>query len=192
MNKMSIGLTGSIGTGKSTTAAMFAEFGFVVWDADAAVRELYAKGGAAVEPIATRFPSAHCEGSISRSALRMALEQKVTAFEDLERIVHPLVAEHRTTFTQFNRDRMRLYDIPLLFENSSETSMDAVVVTYVAEQEQKRRVLARGTMTEDMLSSILERQIPMAEKCARAKYVIPTNSLENARSTVRRIVLDLD
>jgi dephospho-CoA kinase len=183
-----LGLTGSIGMGKSTTAAMFADLGCAVWDADAAVHRLYSVGGAAVAPIAAAFPGAVENGAVSRDRLRAILATDGSALSRLEEIVHPLVATDRMAFEAANPDRILVFDIPLLFETGGDADMDATVCVHVAPDRQRARVLARGTMVEADLERILARQMPMAEKRARADYTVETDSLEHARRQVQDIV----
>lgn len=187
-----LGLTGSIGMGKSTTAAMFRDLGHPVWDADAAVHGLYAAGGAAVGPVAAAFPGALRDGAIDRAALRQALAADPAALARLEGIVHPLVARDRQDFLDRHADApLVVLDIPLLFEGASPPDLDGVAVVSTDPQIQAARVLARPGMTRDTLAMILARQMPDAEKRARADWIIPTDSLDGARAAVARIVQEI-
>ena len=183
-----LGLTGSIGMGKSTTAAMFADLGCAVWDADAAVHRLYAPGGAAVSPMASAFPDAIENGAVSRDRLRALLTRDPTALPRIEAIVHPLVRDDRAVFGQSATADILVFDIPLLFETGAESEMDAVAVVHVDTATQRARVLARGTMTEAQFDTILAKQMPIGEKRARADFLIPTDTLETARAAVQDIV----
>lgn len=187
-----LGLTGSIGMGKSTTAQMFRDHGCPVWDADAAVHRLYAAGGAAVGPVSHAFPAALSDGAIDRSALKSALAEDPAALSRLEAIVHPLVAEDRAAFiAQHAAAPLIVLDIPLLFESQDSPRVDAVAVASADAATQRDRVLARPGMTAEMLEMILARQMPDAEKRARADWVIPTHSLEAARAAVAAIVKEI-
>ena len=183
-----LGLTGSIGMGKSTTAQMFVDEGCALWDADAAVHRLYAKGGAAVSFIAEKFPQAIENNSVSRNLLKAEIASDPQALQRIEAIVHPLVAADRTRFLTETRADITVLDIPLLFETGGDAHMDAVACVSVPEEEQERRVLARGTMSTEQFDQIRAKQMPNAEKCARADYVIETDTLEHARSQVQTIV----
>ncbi|GFE49360.1 dephospho-CoA kinase [Roseobacter cerasinus] len=183
-----IGLTGSIGMGKSTTAQMFVDEGCALWDADAAVHRLYAEGGAAVVPLAQLFPEVVQEGVIARDALRAVIARDPGALGAIEKIVHPLVAKDRADFMAVTDADIVVLDIPLLFETGGEAQVDAVVCVSVEPEVQKARVLARGTMQEADFDRILAKQIPNAEKCARSDYVIQTDTLEHARAQVQDIV----
>lgn len=186
-----LGLTGSIGMGKSTTASLFAEAGCAVWDADAAVHRLYAPGGAAVEPMTRAFPDAVRDGAVSRDALRALIALDPGALPRIEAIVHPLVQADRAAFAESHSDRVTVYDIPLLFETGAETEMDATACVTVSRETQKARVLARGTMTEADLDRILARQMPNERKCALATYVIETETLDHARAQVHHILRNI-
>ncbi|MEL6642616.1 MAG: dephospho-CoA kinase [Pseudomonadota bacterium] len=183
-----LGLTGSIGMGKSTTAKMFAEVGAEVWDADAAVHRLYAPGGAAVAPISELHADAVVDEGIDRERLKAWISQDDQALSRLESVVHPLVAEDRAAFIAQASSDIVVCDIPLLFETGAEGQFDAVAVVSAPAKMQKHRVLARPGMTEEMFATILKRQMPDAEKRAKADYVIPTRSLEGARAAVQTIV----
>lgn len=186
-----LGLTGSIGMGKSTTAALFVEEGCALWDADEAVHRLYAKGGAAVDPMARAFPHAIENGAVSRTRLKDILAADPDALKTIEAIVHPLVAADRAAFLSAATARIAVLDIPLLFENGYETAMDAVVVVSAPEDLQRQRVLQRPGMTEAQLDNILSRQMPDAEKRARADYVISTDTIDHARTQVKDVVADI-
>jgi dephospho-CoA kinase len=172
-----VGLTGSIGMGKSTTAAMFAEAGAPVYDADAAVHELYAKGGAAVAAVGEAFPEVVVDGAVDRARLSARVMNDTAAFKQLERIVHPLVGGHRADFFQKARDAnadMVILDVPLLFETGGDRALDAVIVVSAPADLQRERVLARPGMTEDKFHSILARQWPDDKKRSHADFVIDT------------------
>jgi dephospho-CoA kinase len=183
-----LGLTGSIGMGKSTTAQMFVDMGCALWDADAAVHRLYASGGAAVASVAVAFPEAIVDGAVSRAALRDIISADPTALSRIEAIVHPLVARDRADFAAAATAEILVFDIPLLFETGGDVAMDATACVYVADDAQQARVLERGTMTLDQFKAIRAKQMPSAEKCARADYVIETDTLEHARTQVHNIV----
>ena len=187
---MRLGLTGSIGMGKSTTAALFAEAGMPVWDADAAVHRLYAAGGRGVEPIRAAFPEVVIDGAVSRDALRAHLRDDPGALQHLEAIVHPLLAQDRADFmAQCERDAapVAVFDIPLLLETGLDAEMDATLVVSAPATVQRARVLERPGMSADQFDTLLARQMPDAEKRARADHVIETHSIDQTR----RDVLDL-
>jgi dephospho-CoA kinase len=187
-----LGLTGSIGMGKSTTAQVFQDLGYPVWDADAAVHRLYASGGAAVQPVAAVFPTAVQGAAIDRTALKAHLDEHPGALRQLEEIVHPLVRRDREEFIAGLSDHpLVVLDIPLLFETGAEAEMDGVAVVSTDAATQRQRVLARPGMSEELLALILSRQIPDAEKRARADWIIPTDTLEGARIAVARICQEI-
>ncbi|MEX0370779.1 MAG: dephospho-CoA kinase [Tateyamaria sp.] len=183
-----LGLTGSIGMGKSTTAALFAEAGCKVWDADAAVHRLYQNGGAAVDPIGELYPDAIVDGSVLRERLRDIIARDPAALQQIEHIVHPLVADDRADFIGDTQADILVFDIPLLFETGGDAAMDAVAVVHVDSETQKQRVLARGTMTEAQFEAILAKQMPIAEKLVRADFTIETDTLEHAKLQVQTVV----
>ena len=187
-----LGLTGSIGMGKSTTTAMFADLGAVVWNADDAVHRLYARGGEAVGPVGEAFPGVIVDGAVDRTRLAEALGKADTAFHRLEAIVHPLVAQGRAADLEAARTagvKLAVLDIPLLFETGGDKAVDAVVVVTADPAIQAERVLARPGMTRERFDAILARQMPDAEKRARADFVIDTGrGLEAARAEVEAIV----
>lgn len=186
-----LGLTGSIGMGKSTTAKMFAAEGCALWDADAAVHRLYAKGGAAVDPMGAAFPEAIVDGEVSRALLKKILATDPARLKDIEQIVHPLVAADRAEFARVAKSDIIVFDIPLLFEGGNESNMDAVVVVSTDEASQRARVLERGTMSQDQFELIKSKQMPDVEKRARADYVVTTDTLESAEAQVKAIVKEI-
>nr|MEA2798053.1 dephospho-CoA kinase [Phenylobacterium sp.] len=187
-----IGLTGSIGMGKSTTAAMFREAGVPVYDADAAVHDLYDEGGAAVGPVGEAFPGVVKAGRVDREALRQAVLGNPEALKRLNAIVHPLVGRDRVGFFQKAEAEgadLVVLDIPLLFETGGHANVDAVVVVSAPADMQRERVLARPGMTPERLDAILAQQLADAEKRARAHFVVDTSrGLEPAREQVAEII----
>ena len=187
-----IGLTGSIGMGKSTTAAMFREAGVPVYDADAAVHDLYDKGGAAVGPVGEAFPGVVKDGAIDREALRQKVLGNPEALKTLNGIVHPLVGRDRVGFFQQAEAAgadLVVLDIPLLFETGGHANVDAVVVVTAPAEMQRERVLARPGMSPERLDAILAQQMADAEKRARAHFVVDTGrGLEPARAQVAEII----
>ncbi len=188
-----LGLTGSIGMGKSTTAAMFAELGVPVNDADAVVHALYQ--GEAVAPIGAAFPGATSEGKVDRSELSRQLATDPSLFKTLEAIVHPLVREKERAFLAHHQTAgvpLVLLDIPLLFETNGQDRVDAVAVVTCDPEIQKERVMKRPGMTAEKFALILSRQVPDAEKRAKADYIIDTgHGLDSARDQVAAIVRTL-
>ncbi|MGA9251988.1 MAG: dephospho-CoA kinase [Roseobacter sp.] len=183
-----LGLTGSIGMGKSTTAQMFADLGCALWDADEAVHRLYGQNGAAVAALGAVFPQAIVESAVSRDALRKIIAASPDALSRIEAIVHPLVAADRTKFLDETKADIAVLDIPLLFEIGADKLMDAVACVSIPAQEQEKRVLGRGTMTPEQFAQIKAKQMPNAEKIARSDYVIETDTLEHAQRQVQSIV----
>jgi dephospho-CoA kinase len=186
-----LGLTGSIGMGKSTTAQMFADEGVPVWDADAAVHRLYAPGGAAVDAMRTICPEAVSSKGVDRAILRRWIAEDPSALSKIEGLVHPLVAQDREAFLARTASDIVVLDIPLLFETGGETNVDAVVVVTAPGEIQRKRVLSRPDMTEDHFEAILAKQLPDAEKRSRADYVIETVTMEAAGAAVRETLADI-
>jgi len=190
-----VGLTGSIGMGKTETGRMFARLGIPVLDADEMVRALYETGGGAVDPLSQVFPDAVRDGRIDRVALAKILAADPSAFGRLEAIVHPLVREARDEFVHTAAKRgaeMILLEIPLLFETGLQQTVHATVVVSAPAEIQEQRALARPGMTREKLRMLLARQMPDAEKRAKADFVIETgNGLAQAFSEVRRVAAEL-
>lgn len=187
----SLGLTGSIGMGKSTTAQLFADAGCAVWDADAAVHRLYGSGGAAVAPMAAAFPAAIEDGAVSRVALKQIISADPSALKRIEAIVHPLVFADRAAFRASATADILVFDIPLLYEAGGVEEMDAVVCVLVSPELQEARVMERGTMTQAQFLAIRAKQLPAEEKAARADYVIETDTLGHAKAQVAAVLADI-
>ena len=189
MMAYSIGLTGSIGMGKSTTANLFAAEGVPTWDADAVVHRLYATGGAAVAPLRAIVPNAIRDNAVDRELLRQAVLADPSLLKQVEVAVHPLVAGDRANFLATATAPIVLFDIPLLFETGQADRYDSVVVASAPAPIQHARVLERPGMTEEAFQAILAKQVPEAEKRARADHVIDTSrGLEAARDQVRAVL----
>lgn len=186
-----LGLTGSIAMGKSATAALFAAEGLAVWDADEAVHRLYSQGGAAVPPLASAFPAVLVDGAVSRHILGGIVAADSSALTRIEDIVHPLVAADRSAFLAEARGDIVVLDVPLLFESGTDTLCDGIAVVSTTAEEQRRRVLARPGMDEEKLAALLSRQMPDAEKRARADWVIETTTPEDAARQVRAIIAEI-
>ena len=190
-----VGLTGSIGMGKSETARMFAQLGVPVYDADAAVHRLYSQGGAAVEPVGAAFPGVVKDGAIDREALSRHVTGNPEATARLQAVVYPLMAGERRAFLDAataSGAELVVFDIPLLFETKGEGAMDAVVVVSAPPHVQRERVLARSGMTAEKFEYLHSRQMPDAEKRAKAHFVVVTDQgLEHAFEQVRMIVAAL-
>lgn len=188
-----LGLTGSIATGKSTTLRAFADLGVPVFSSDDAVHELYR--GEAVAPVEAVFPGVTTDGAVDRTRLSAVLVAHPERLRSLEAIVHPLV---RARIAKFLADaaasgaKLAVVDIPLLYERGVDWGLDAVALTVVNEAEQRRRALARPGMTVEKLDAILARQLPQAEKRARAEYVLDTGaSIDSTRAQVAELVAAL-
>jgi len=187
-----LGLTGSIGMGKSATAEMFRKNGVWVYDADAAVHALYQQGGAAVEPVEAAFPGVVTDGTIDRLILREKVLGNPDALKLLESIVHPLVGAAQMQFLQDAREAKAPFvvlDIPLLYEGKGHSYCDYILVVTAPAEIQAARVLSRPDMHEDAFKAILEKQVPDAEKRARADFVLSTaHGFEFAEDQVRAII----
>lgn len=186
-----LGLTGSIGMGKSTTAKMFADAGCEVWDADAAVHRIYEKGGAAVAPMQAVFPDAIVDGSVSRDALKRIIGGDPSALKQIEAIVHPLLVADRVRFVSESKKAIMVFDIPLLFETGGDKNMDATICVSTDETTQRARVLERGTMSEEQFELIKSKQMPIEEKRARSDYVIETDTLAHTQEQVDAVIKDI-
>lgn len=190
-----LGLTGSIGMGKSTTARMFADAGIPVWDADAAVHQLYGPDAAGSAAISSLVPQAVGPDGVDRASLRAAILSNPDLLPMINAVIHPIVADDRSRFLDnaaaVGADVV-LCDIPLLFETGADRWLDRIVVVTAPPKEQRARVLARPGMTEGAFEAILSKQTPDAEKRARADYVIDTSQgLDHARGRVAEILESL-
>jgi len=187
---ITLGLTGSIGMGKSTVAAMFEELGVPVFDADAAVHRLQGEGGRLVAAIEAMFPDTTGPKGVDRTLLGEAVLTDPRALKQLEALVHPAVGEERAAFLALHKDApVVVFDVPLLFETGGESRVDKVAVVSAPAEIQRARVLARPGMTEARLDAILARQTPDAEKRARADFIIPTGgSIAETRAAVAAIL----
>jgi len=183
-----VGLTGSIGMGKSTVAKFFAECGAAVWDADDAVHRLYGAEGFGTKALKTIVPESIDENGVDRKILSRLIQAEPDLLPEIEKLIHPLVAEDRQKFRERTTDPVLIYDIPLLFENQSETGFDFVVVVSCAPEIQRARVLARDGMTEERFKFILSKQMPDKIKRAHADFVIETDeSFEDTKRQVQDI-----
>ena len=171
-----IGLTGSVGMGKTTTAKVFEKFGCDVWDADETVHKLYSKGGKAVVEVAKLFPSSVEDGSISRSRLKALLKNEPKNLKELEEIVHPLILEDRQNFQKHTTSDVVVFDIPLLFETGADKEMDKTVCLFTSTKKQMERLKNRNKGYDDYYKQLISKQMPSNEKCDRADYVIETTS----------------
>ena len=193
MSPRRIGLTGSIGMGKSTTAKLFASEGVPVWDADATVHRLYSKGGAAVDVIRRIAVDSIEDDAVNRTKLRAAVLRNPPLLQQIEAAVHPLVGADREAFISTVTADMVVLDIPLLFETGQQSSVDIVVVVSASADVQRARVLARPGMTPEVFEAILAKQVPDAQKRAGADFVIDTTGgVDVAREQVRAILSKLE
>jgi len=189
-----LGLTGSIGMGKSTTAGFFREFGVPVWDADAEVHALYAKGGAAVAPIGALVPEATKLGFVDRDVLKSLIADDPTLLGKIEDTIRPLLRQSRLEFDANHKTApLALYDIPLLFETDTESWTDYVLVVTAPKDVQRARVFARGTMDEALFNTILSRQMSDAEKRALADFVFDTSKgMDHTKAEVKALIEKLE
>ena len=192
MTPFRLGLTGSIGMGKSTTAGFFAAAGCPVWDADAAVRRLYAQGGAAVGPIGDWFPAAIADSAVDRAVLKREIARNPQALAEIEALVHPLVAIDRAEFLAQTVQHILVLDIPLLFEKGYDADMDATLLVTAPAALQRARVMARPGMTKVMLETIMARQMPDGQKRSRATHIIETLGMEAARHGVLALIAHIE
>ena len=186
-----LGLTGSIGSGKSTTAKMFAEAGVPVWDADAVVHLLYAQDKALIAEIAALAPGSVVDGVVDRQKLKELIKTDPALLKRLEAAVHPRVRKHREDFLAKQTGPLVVLDIPLLFEVGADGLCDGVLVVTAGPGEQRRRVLERGSMTPETFDMILAKQMPLAQKAKKADFVIESKTLESARVAVHDLIRKL-
>jgi len=189
-----LGLTGSIGMGKSTTAEMFRDAGIAVWDADAAVHELYTDHTETIEQIAELAPIAVTPEGVDRDVLRNLLQADKTLFPQLEKIVHPAIRMHRQAFVDRCKDhgvKLAVVDIPLLYETKADDWLDGVLVVSIDADTQLKRVMARKGMTTEIFNMISSKQLPDAEKRTRADFVIETKTLDQTRADVHTLIKEL-
>jgi dephospho-CoA kinase len=188
-----LGLTGSIGMGKSTTAKLFMEAGVPVYDADAAVHKIYE--GEAAPAVEAAFPGTTVDGRVDRAKLSAKVVHDPAAIRQLEQIVHPMLGASRQKFltaAEQSGAPVVVMDIPLLYETGGEKRVDAVVVVSTSSEAQRERILARGTMTSEALDAILARQLPDAEKRKRADFVVDTShGLDPVRAAIRDILAEV-
>ena len=186
--KFVLGLTGSIGMGKSTTAKMFEEAGIPVWDADAKVHQLYTGDTPVVQQIANIFPDAVENKTVNRETLKDLISKDKSVLQTLEKIVQPMISVSRNNFIASANNDIVVIDHPLLLESRSDSYCDAILVVSVDAETQRNRVLSRGSMDAETLEVIIAKQIPNAEKCKRADYIIETKTLEAARAQVQNVI----
>jgi dephospho-CoA kinase len=189
-----LGLTGSIGMGKTTTAKMFAKYGIPVWEADTSVHKLYSKEDEAVELFKEKFPSSIVNNEVSRAELKKLINDDERNLKTIETLIHPLVSNDRKRFVKAAEKKnipLIVLDIPLLFEKGHEKSVDYIVVVSVTKETQRKRVLKRNTMTPEMVEKILKIQMSDAEKRQKADFVIITDTLEQAEIKVLEIITKL-
>ena len=186
-----LGLTGSIGMGKSTTAALFAARGCLIWDADLAVHRAYNEGGDGVAEIKKIAITAVDSNNVNRDKLRTLILEDPTLLAKIEAIIHPIVQKDRQAFIASNPGSILVFDIPLLFELNSESDFDAVACVLSTFEMQETRVMARPGMTRTHLEMIISKQLPAADKAARANYIINTATKDIARAAVDSIIKDI-
>ena len=190
--KFKLGLTGSMGMGKTSTAILFQKHNCGVWDADKAVHRLYGKDGDAVKPIAKYFPRAIIEGSVNRTELKKYLSADFDKITLLEKIVHPLVSADREKFIEKTKYKINVFDIPLLFETGSNKIMDKVACVYVSNSIQMERILSRKSMTKEQIEKINQQQMPIEEKCRLSDFVIETYTKKDTEKQVVGIIKEIE
>tara|TARA_B100001121_G_scaffold309768_1_gene337827 strand:- start:1371 stop:1961 length:591 start_codon:yes stop_codon:yes gene_type:complete len=190
--KFKLGLTGSMGMGKTSTAILFQKHNCGVWDADKAVHRLYGKDGDAVKPIAKYFPKAIIEGSVNRTELKKYLSADFDKITLLEKIVHPLVSADREKFIEKTKYKINVFDIPLLFETGSNKIMDKVACVYVSNSIQMERILSRKSMTKEQIEKINQQQMPIEEKCKLSDFVIETYTKKDTEKQVVGIIKEIE
>jgi dephospho-CoA kinase len=193
-----LGLTGSIGMGKTTTAEMFRDLSIAVWDADAAVHELYTSDRSTIEKIYDILPECVTSAGVDRNLLKNELLSNKDLFSKIENIVHPAIKEHRSAFIEacnISNQKLAVVDIPLLYETKADQWLDAVLVVSTDEETQRKRVMSRNDMNEKTFDLILSKQLPDKIKRDRADYIIETNSIvyvqEQVQSLVKKILGNL-
>jgi len=187
-----LGLTGSMGMGKTSTALLFQKHNCGVWDADKAVHRLYSKGGAAVEPIKKHFPGAVKGDTVSREELKKILKKDFSQMNTLESIVHPLVSADRNHFINTTKFKINVFDIPLLFETGTHKLMDKVACVYVSKAIQMNRIKSRKTMEEIEIKRILDQQMPIEEKSKLADFVIETFNKRDTEKQVLNVIKKIE
>tara|TARA_B100000780_G_C21100827_1_gene444211 strand:+ start:1270 stop:1863 length:594 start_codon:yes stop_codon:yes gene_type:complete len=186
-----LGLTGSIGMGKSTTAALFAARGCLIWDADSTVHRAYSEGGDGVAEIRKIAVTAIDSNNVNRDKLRVLISKDPPLLAKVEAIIHPIVQKDRQAFIARNPNSILVFDIPLLFELASETGFDAVACVLSTAEAQKARVMKRPGMTEYYFKMIISKQLLAADKAARADYIIDTSTEETAVAAVDVVLKDI-
>ena len=186
-----IGLTGSMGMGKTTTGKVFEKLGCAVWDADKTTHKLYSKGGKAVTAVAKLFPSSVENGSISRSKLKTLLQNDPDKLRDLEKAVHPLVFEDRQNFQNNTKKEILVFDIPLLFETGADREMHKTVCVFTSYENQFKRLKNRSNGGEEYFKELLSKQMPSNEKCEKADYLIETRTLNLVEKRVKEILKEI-
>ena len=187
-----LGLTGSMGMGKTSTAALFAKHNCGVWNADKAVHRLYKNGGAAVKSIQKYFPDAVSNGSVNRKALKQYLRNDFDQLKLLEKIVHPLVSADRETFIAKTQHKINVFDIPLLFETGSNKIMDKVACLFVSKSIQMERIRSRMSMSEDQIEKMIQQQLPIEEKCRLSDFLIETYNKKDTEKQVVSIIREIE